>query len=401
MELDDFTFSPFDSDRTHAMFPELRAMREGCPVMTTEEGYRFVARYDDNARMFRDARSWANAGGWRESWVEMPAEDRFLGELDAPRHGQIRRPMIEALSPNMAKEAIGFTRRYVLDRLARLVEAGGGDLVQDLTLPLPQAVTAHILGIPEEDIDQVGAWCFELIHSTWPSTNRTERGEGIAGAFPDFAAYLDQQIAARHAADPRRDDLLSRMLYRDDGTRRMGDWDTRTQAAGLLAASLSTTALLGNLFHRMATEPGFEARLRADPALVESAVEESLRLEPPVMLLFRTACAHAEVAETEIAAGERIVLGIASANRDETVFGADAEEFRADRVPPVEHLSFGVGPHTCPGKNVARMEAAVTLEAYFATYPEGTLRLAPDFTFEFVPMFLEYGPARLDVVVAR
>jgi cytochrome P450 len=398
---DTFTFSAFNHEHTHHMWDELREMRQRCPVLTTEEGYHYVARYGDNARMFRDAKTWANAGGWREAWVQMPVEDRFLGELDPPRHTQMRRPMIDLLSPRMAQRAEPFTRGYVQKRLAALIERGSGDLVEELALSLPQAVTAHILGVPLEDIDQVGAWCFELIHSTWPATNRTERGEGIQGAFPEFAAYLDEQIAQRHAADPRPDDLMTRMLYAEDGSPRMSDWDTRTQSAGVLAASLSTTVLLGNLFHRMFSDPPFESILRTQRELIPRAVEESLRLEPPVMHLFRTQTVDTEVAGRRLCAGERIVLGIASANRDETVYGADSETFQVERSLEPEHLSFGAGPHTCPGKNVARMEGRIVLETYFDLYPPGTLRLAPDFVFEFVPMYLEYGPRRLDVVVDR
>ncbi|HEV8296140.1 MAG TPA: cytochrome P450 [Acidimicrobiales bacterium] len=399
MTNDDLSFSPFDSERTHAMFPELRVMRDRCPVVRTSEGYFYVARYDDNQRMFRDARAWPNAGGWRESWVQMPDEDRFLGETDPPRHTDIRRPLVAALSPRMATNAEPFTRAYVRGRLDGLVARGGGDLVQELTLPLPQAVSAHVLGIPIEDIERVAAWCFELIHSTWPATNRTERGEGITGAFPEFAAYLDEQIAIRHAADPKPDDLMTRMLYAEDGTRRMTDWDTRTQSAGVLAASLSTTALIGNLFYRMMTQPEFEQLLRERRDLIPGAVEESLRLEPPVMLLFRTAAVEADVAGTRICPADRVVLGIASANRDERVYGPDAEEFRADRDLVPEHLSFGLGPHTCPGRNIARMEARVVLETYFDHHPPRTLELAEDFEFEFVPMFLEYGPRHLEVAV--
>lgn len=396
--MNDLTFSPFDSAVTHTMFPELRTMRERCPVVPTTEGYWYIARYDDNQRMFKDARSWANAGGWRESWVEMPVEDRFLGELDPPRHRDLRRPMIEALSPNAASEAEAFAERYVRERFAGLVAAGGGDLVDAFTLPAPIAVTAHILGVPEAHIEQVGRWCFELIHSTWPATNATERGAGIAGAFPEFAEFLDAEIARRHQPD-RPDDLMSRMLYREDGERRMTDWDTRTQSAGLLAASTAATALFGNLLYRLLTDPEFDSLLRGDRSLIAGAVEESLRLEPPVMLLFRTATRPAEVAGCPIAAGDRIVLGIASANRDAAVYGDDAETYDPRRATDVEHLSFGVGPHTCPGKNIARMAARVALEVYFDMFAPGRMRLADDFEFEFVPMFLEYGPAHLAVVV--
>lgn len=397
---DHLQFSAFDSARTHDMWDDLAEMRDRCPVVRTTEGYQYIARHADNERIFTDARSFLNAGGWRESWVEMPVEDRFLGELDPPRHSALRHPMVLALSPRMATQAEPFTRAYVRDRLAALAAAGGGDLVEELTLPMPQAVTAHVLGIPVDDIPQVGAWCFELIHSTWPSTNRTERGEGIAGAFPEFAAYLDDQIARRHRADPKPDDLMTRMLYADDGSRRMTDWDVRTQSAGVLAASLSTTALMGNLFYRIITDPDFEKTLRTDRSLIPAAVEESLRLEPPVMLLFRTSAVDTEIAGCPISVGDRIVTGIASANRDERVFvEPDARLDRAANEAEAKHLSFGAGAHICPGRNIARMEGRIVLETYFDSYEPGALALAPDFVFEFVPMFLEYGPRRLDVVL--
>jgi cytochrome P450 len=310
--------------------------------------------------------------------------------------------MVLALSPRMATQAEPFTRQYVRTRFDRIARAGGGDLVDELTLPMPQAVTAHVLGVPIDDIPQVAAWCFELIHSTWPATNRTERGEGIAGAFPEFAAYLDEQIALRHHGDPRPDDLMTRMLYAEDGSRRMSDWDVRTQSAGVLAASLSTTALIGNLFYRVMGDPSFEQALRAAPDLIPAAVEESLRLEPPVMLLFRTSEVTDTIAGHSICPGDRIVTGIASANRDERVFD-DPSVFRLDRArneAEAMHLSFGAGAHICPGRNLARMEGRVVLETYFQSYPSGSLALAPDFEFEFVPMFLEYGPRRLDVVMS-
>ena len=398
---DHLRFSPFDSAKTHDMWHELAEMREKCPVVETVEGYHYVSRHADNERVFSDARSFRNAGGWRESWVQMPVEDRFLGELDPPRHSAIRHPMVQALSPRMATSAEPFTRTYVEERLAEMAAAGGGDLVQQLTLPMPQAVTAFVLGVPVEDIAQVAAWCFELIHSTWPSTNRTDRGEGIAGAFPEFADYLDEQIAIRHSADPKPDDLITRMLYADDGSRRMTDWDTRTQSAGALAASLSTTALLGNLFYRLIREPDFESVLRANRELIPAAVEESLRLEPPVMLLFRTSAVDTNIAGCPINVGDRIVTGIASANRDERIFD-EADDFRLDRArneSEAKHLSFGFGAHICPGRNLARMEGRIALETYFDHYPQGSLKLAPGFAFEFVPMFLEYGPRRLDVVM--
>jgi cytochrome P450 len=261
-------------------------------------------------------------------------------------------------------------------------------------------VTAHVLGIPTDAIEQVGHWGFELLHSSWPETNRTARGEGLGGAFPEFAAFLDAEIAARRNAAQPPDDLIARMLRARDAGALLSDLQIRTLCANALLASQSTANLIGNLLHRFASDPGFERALRARPELLPAAVEESLRLEPPVLFLFRTAKCECELSGEKILAGERLILGIASGNRDERVYER-ADEFWLERGWPdaPEHLSFGPGPHLCLGNQLARMEARVVLEELMALLAPGALRLAPGYVRHEVPMFLEYGPERLDVVI--
>jgi cytochrome P450 len=137
--------------------------------------------------------------------------------------------------------------------------------------------------------------------------------------------------------------------------------------------------------------------LRADPALIPVAVDESLRFEPPVLFLFRTATQEAQIGDTTVKAGDRLVTGIASANRDESVFER-ANEFRLNADDP-EHLAFGAGPHLCLGNHMARMEGRVAVEEFFRQFAPGQVQLAPDYHYHLMPHFLEYGPERLDVVV--
>jgi cytochrome P450 len=260
-------------------------------------------------------------------------------------------------------------------------------------------VTSHVLGLPPDHAERIGHWGFELIHSTWPERNRTERGVGLAGAFPEFAAFLDAQIALRRSATSPPDDLLTAMVRAADAGTVLYDVQVRTLAANCLLASQSTSNLVGNLLHRFASDAAFERRLRADRGLVAAAVEESLRFEPPVLFLFRTARQDTELTGGKIRAGERVILGIASGNRDESVYER-ADEFRLERWPGApEHLTFGPGPHLCLGNQLARMEARVALELAMEIFPDGALRLAPGYQRLHVPMFLEYGPERLDVVV--
>jgi cytochrome P450 len=187
----------------------------------------------------------------------------------------------------------------------------------------------------------------------------------------------------------------------DRDGRPLSSLQIRTLCANCLLASQSTANLIGNLLHRFLAEPAFERALRADPAKIPAAAEESLRFDPPVLFLFRTAKVDTELGGEKILAGERIVMGIASGNRDERVYERP-DEFVLERWPgAAEHLTFGPGPHLCLGNQLARMEARVVVEEVIARFAPGRLRFAPGYARTNVPMFLEWGPERLDVEVKR
>ncbi len=397
-----FAFDPFDPAQTQNQWELLARLRREAPVSRPMPGFVYLARYADVKEAFRDAETFSSREGFRGPGVVVPEEESFLGEIDPPAHPRLRNLMRQAFRPGLERTAEPFTRAFTRRKLDALAGAGGGDLVSELGIHLPPAVTAHMLGIPTGEIERVGRWGFELLHSTWPATNRTERGEGLGGAFPEFAAFLDAQIAWRRSHDDAPDDLITRMTRATVEGKALSDVQIRTLSANCLLASQSTANLIGNLLLRFLREPAFAARLRAEPGVIPAAVEESLRFEPPVLFLFRTAVRDTEVGGEKIHAGERIVLGIASGNRDESVYER-ADEFWLDRGWPhaAQVLTFGPGPHLCLGNQIARMEARVVLEEVMARFAPGALGLAPDFALHLVPMFLEYGPERLDVVVTE
>jgi cytochrome P450 len=394
-------FDPFDPAQTQQLWERTKVLRREAPVSRPLAGFVYLARHADVKAVFRDAERFSSREGFRAAGVTVPPEESFLGEIDPPAHPRIRALLMQAFRPGLEKRAEPFARAYARKKLAALIASGGGDLVSELGIHLPSAVTAHVLGIPTDAIEQVGHWGFELLHSTWPATNATSRGVGLGGAFPELAGFLDAQIAARRAAANPPDDLITRMLRASDAGQLLSDLQIRTLCANCLLASQSTSNLAGNLLHRFASDPGFERALRADPARIPAAVEESLRFEPPVLFLFRTAKRDCELSGEKILAGERVILGIASGNRDETVYER-ADEFVPERWPgAAEHLTFGPGPHLCLGNQLARMEARVLLEEVMALCVPGSVRLAPGYVRHEVPMFLEYGPERLDVVFDR
>jgi len=396
-----WAFDPFDAGQTQQMWERWAEMRHEAPITRPLPGFVFVARYADVKAVFRDNATYSARDGFRAPGVFVPEEESFLGEIDPPSHMRLRMLMMQAFRPGLEKKAEPYAREYTDAKLRDLAEEGGGDLVSALGIHLPPAVTAYVLGIPTDDIERVGHWGFELLHSTWPATNRTERGEGLGGAFPELADFLDEQITwRRNQVDPP-DDLITRMIRATDAEGRpLSSLQIRTLCANCLLASQSTANLIGNLLHRLLSEPAFERALRAKPALIPAAVEESLRFDPPVLFLFRTAKRDTELGGEKILAGERIVMGIASGNRDERVYER-AEEFWLERGWPnaPEHLTFGPGPHLCLGNQLARMEARVVLERVLDLFPEGALTLRPGYQRTNVPMFLEWGPERLDLVV--
>jgi cytochrome P450 len=131
----------------------------------------------------------------------------------------------------------------------------------------------------------------------------------------------------------------------------------------VVAGNETTRNLIGNMLATLAADPELYARVRADRSLVPAIVEESLRHDSPVQVLARACTADVAVAGCPLRQGESVVLGIASANRDERRFDAPTE-FRVDRADPRDHLAFGAGPHVCPGASLARLEATVALDAF-------------------------------------
>jgi cytochrome P450 len=310
--------------------------------------------------------------------------------------------MVTALTPKVVHAAEDFIEETAQHLLAAVPDQGRADLVPAFTVPLPNRVTVHLLGFPAGDADTIAAWAKELMESGFPATNRSHRGEGFANAFPDFAGYIDDKIAERAAdleagRDEHPDEVLTRLIRLEvDGTR-LSPRQLRALVRNLITGGLTTTSqLLGNVIHETLTTPGLETSLRTDPAALDTAIEESLRLRPPVMFIVRGCVQDTEVGGCPVHDGERLIVGTASANRDERIFDR-ADDFRVDRANADQHLTFGYGAHVCPGAALARTVTRIGLRALFARFPQGTVRAAADHVYENVPTFFECGPRRLSV----
>src|SRR5437764_4652131 len=211
------TFDPFDADEVQAAWPLLTELRREAPLATLSNGMQYVTRLEDCRAVLRDTKAFSNARGFKGPGVVVPPEDRILGEMDPPQHSSVRRVMVTALTPKVVHAAEDFIEATARQLLEQLPDRGRADLVPAFTVPLPNRVTVHLLGFPPEDADMIAAWAKELMESGFPATNRSHRGEGFANAFPDFAGYIDDTIAARAAAlraghDEHPDEVLTRLI---------------------------------------------------------------------------------------------------------------------------------------------------------------------------------------------
>jgi cytochrome P450 len=396
-------FDPFDAARSRDAWIELQQLRHDGPVATLAGGLRYVTRYAEARAVLRDTETFSNASGLKAPGVEIPLEDRLLGELDPPRHTAVRRVMVTAMTPKVVHAAEPFIASTALALLDALPH-DRFDLVTSYTGVLPNRVTMYLLGFDPADSDQLARWAKELMESTFPALNRTERGVGFAAAFPDFAGYIDARIAERNAqlaAGDDRDDVLARLIRLEVDDESLPPEQLRALVRNLITGGLTTTSqLLGNLLFELLATPDLDAALRADRALLSTAIEESLRLTPPVLFMARGCVRDTEIGGCPVHAGERVAIGAASANRDERVFDRP-DEFDADRANADQHLTFGYGTHVCPGATLARAVARIGIDTVLDHFAAGELQLEPGFVFEQVPTYFEHGPRRLPVARAR
>ena len=164
------------------------------------DGFVYVARHADVKAVFRDATRYSSAEGFRGGWASW-CRKRRASSVRSTRPCTLGSGglLVRAFTIQTAAAVEPWTRQTVRRMLRSVVDAGGGDLMQALCVPLPGSVTAHSLGLPDDKLERLSYLCNELLHSTWPQTNATENGVGIAGAFPELAEIIDAVIAEHRA----------------------------------------------------------------------------------------------------------------------------------------------------------------------------------------------------------
>ncbi|MGW2225571.1 cytochrome P450 [Streptomyces formicae] len=300
--------------------------------------------------------------------------DNGMLDLEAPAHTRIRRLVAKAFTPRTVERLRGYVEELA-DRLVRdFVADGGGDLAARIAEPLPVAVIAEMLGVPEADRHLLRPWSADIcgMYELNPSEETAARAVRASLA---FTAYLEELIDARRARPG--DDLISGLIAAYEDGDSLSEQEMISTCVLLLNAGHEATVnATVNGWHALFRHPDQLAALRADPAgLVPTAVEELLRYDTPLQLFERWVLEDIEVGGVRIPRGAEVALLFGSANHDPAVFDAPGELdiTRADNP----HISFSAGIHYCIGAPLARIELAASLRALLRRAPRLALAAEP------------------------
>ncbi|WP_211357143.1 cytochrome P450 [Nocardioides rubriscoriae] len=357
-------YDPTDAALDVAPYDVWRRMRDEAPVYHHERlGFWALSRYDDVAMALRDTATFSSAhGNVLEFLSEQELQSGMMILTDPPAHTRLRSQVARAFTVRRTARLEGEIAAICDDLLAPWTPGEPFDLVQDFGALLPSMVMTRLLGVPEDDGEQVRT----VIDTMFYALPDVGMFNDVAGAaMGELDAYLTDLLERRAAlpADDQADDLLSGLL-RSDLTRR-----ECVEFAMLLATAGTETVgrLIGWAAVLLDQHPDQRALLAADPSLVPRAVEELLRFEGPSPVQGRWTKRAMTLHGVTIPAGSKVLLLTSSAGRDERAY-PDADRFDVRRVIE-HHVSFGYGVHFCLGAALARLESRVALTALLAHHP--------------------------------
>lgn len=381
--------APEDFDTPHRVFAELR---ERCPVARSEAfgGFWIATRHADIKHILdhpeqftttvRNVVPGASATGRRPPL-----------HLDPPEHTPYRRAIDRALGAKRLQSIETRIEEHVAALLESYVAAGGGDFVEGFGSPLPALIFADWFHLDDVQRERLWRTAQEFVRA-WEEFDVA----AVSKASEVLYGIARDLIAARKAAplDPELDPVSSLLAARDaDGAPLPEEMLVGCVRQILVVGLVAPPVFLGSVAVHLARNPDLAAQLRADPALVEPAVEEFLRLYTPYRGFARTSRVPTVLGGREIGVGESIAIAYASANRDAAVF-EDPDLFKLDRPNVREHLAFGRGPHRCAGMAMARTEFRIALRVLLAR--TRTIELAGEVRMSGMP---EVGPVYVPLKV--
>ena len=412
----------FDPLAAHANpYPIYRRLRDEAPVHHNEERRIFsVTRFDDVMHVLKTPEIFSSramftmvmAGGnerlplfhrevlrfmwgmvWRARLNPLGFwRSRNLIAEDGERHASMRAIVNRGFTPRQIAAWEPRVREVVEQCVAPLRRGEPFDVVADLAVPVPVTIIAELLGVPAEQHRDFKRWSDNAIAmTTAPDRARLLEDPDSMGPVLEFIIAMKELAQARRAQP--RDDLISAMLTAQDGETALDIREVIQFVLLLLVAGNETTTnLIGNLANALLEHPGELRKVAADPGRIPDLVEEGLRYDSPVQVVFRTATQASALRGVRIPKGAYVGVFVGSANRDERVF-PDPDRLDLDRER-ASFPGFGFGKHFCLGASLARLETRVAFEALV---PELLRIERSEQTVARIESFLVRGPKRLGV----
>ena len=372
-------FDPSDPDFVADPYPAYGRLRGSTPIMyDSATDHWLLTRFSDVGSLLRDrrfGRTYLHVATHEEMGREPPPSslDPFwhlvshgILDMEPPDHTRVRRLVSKAFTPRMVESMREPVQQLTDDLVDAVAGTGEFDLLPMIAEPLPVAVIAELLGIPRRDRQLLRPWSADIcrMYELHPSD---DDARVAVAASVEFTEYL-RTLSRERRADPTGDLISEMALVVDDGERLTESELIGTCVLLLNAGHEATVNVTGNGWWALFRNPGSLARLRDDPGLVGSAIEELMRWDTPLQLFERWVLEDVDLHGVRVPRGAELGLVFGSANRDPATFERP-DELQLDREPN-PHLTFGAGVHFCLGAPLARLE----LQTSFAT----VLRRLPD-----------------------
>lgn len=396
-----------------------RQMYEQGPIYpTVNDNVLLVTGFEEAVEVLRNNKDFSSVigtSGAGEPWPFEPNGSDISHQIDAFReqlgmmdlmvnyddkpHSDLRYIAGRLFTPTRLKATHAFINEYSEELVKAAVAKGGCELVNEIATPFVTLVVAEILGVPPEDREKFRA----VIDAAPPPGNMNKETEATPQASPIeyMAGFFFEYLSDRR--DNPRQDVLTNLALATYPNGDLPDLIEMVKLSGFLfGAGQDTSAkLLSNSMRYIVDEPGLQETLRNDYSLIPAMLEEVLRLQGSTKATFRIARRDTQVGDQKIAAGTRMIVALAAANRDPRRW-EDPEVFKLNRPRIKEHLAFGRGVHTCAGAPLARLEVAAILEKFF-DYSSG-ISLCEEHhgvpgnrKLEFEPSYIIRGLANLHV----
>lgn len=361
-------YSPFDFDVKQDPYPFYAWLRQTHPVYHNEQfDFWALSRYEDVVTAARHSDLFSSAQG-------VGPDKRYGLSMitnDPPIHTRLRKLVNKAFTPKRIDRLAARIQTIVDALLDDIVAKGEFDLIDDFAIPLPVTVIAEVLGVAPERRDDFRRWSDDVVHFAGGVSHGNDRAQ-LRQSWDEFRSCFGDIMAARRR-EPR-DDIISVLVQAQEDQQVLSDLELFNFLQLLLVGGNETTTnLIANGALACTHHPAQWQKLRQQPDLVPNLIEEVLRYDAPIQLVFRTTTQDVEMHGTTIPADSKVALLWGAANRDPDVF-PDPDRFDITRSSN-HHIAFGSGIHYCLGASLARLEARIAATTILRRLPY--MRLIP------------------------